>query len=314
MKKQIDFILLGTLWTLAVALGASFWINNQFGFNIFSAAHWRYLAGIQASGVNVRTSFYVAIAVSVAVLIMGLYLLMLPRWRGLRLGARIRRRERMQRQNDNLNKNPSPDQMPDASVRISGITPEPEQVPHGPTAAMRPPRLNLGIGHTRPRHTEIPANPSTDTMAHSRIAPPMTSVAKTDENADKIQQIFSDAGYVIKTAPRIAGVQLAAFAIGADEILWMGATNIEPQRLEKSIERIKTVFHDTLDNIEIHVHGFVIGPYATENSDIHVWADISELAEYISAHPAPAIPDEGREDFDAYAEYIETVANYLTKV
>ena len=300
MKKQIDFILLGTLWVLAVALGAGFWFNTQFGFDIFSGAHWAYLGGIQASGATVRPIFYASIAVTVTVLVGGMYLLMLPRVRGLRLGARMRRRDRRKM-------TPPPAQP--APTHVAPVektsTPDIADVRPGPAPAMtRPPRLNFGINP--------PVRPATPTAAPMPTTSSRITTGPDDATIDKMKTIFTDAGYTVKPNPRITGIPMALWAIGGGETLWMGTVGIPVDRMTTALGKVKSIFHDTLDDIVIHTHAFTIGT-GTGTDDVHVFATMDDLRDYIAAHPATEIPDGGQDDFDAYGEYIDTVANYLNK-
>ncbi|MFQ6739058.1 MAG: hypothetical protein ACLRFJ_00075, partial [Alphaproteobacteria bacterium] len=78
MKNKFDNILLIVLWLTVSALGACFWLNIKFGFNMFSAQHWHYLSVMQASGQPINLWFYTSIAISIAITIAGLYIVIHP--------------------------------------------------------------------------------------------------------------------------------------------------------------------------------------------------------------------------------------------
>lgn len=313
MKKQIDYILLGILWILVVTLGASFWFNTQYGFNIFSGTHWRYLADVQMTGAHVRPWFYISMGIWIAIMIGGFYMLMLPRVRGLRLGARIRAHHRSgrQRQSDVQNQ-PAPQQpimdAPSDNASTMGNVPGTNPTSDAPTIASapssdaRPPRLVLGNGTPRP-NTPPPAF----AMAPTQPITDGASIADITE----LKRIFTNAGYTVKPSAKISGMNIDLFAIAMGEILWMGGIGMAPERLAKSVKRIDTLFKDTLDDIPINIHAFIVDPHGAHESDIMTFSDMKQLESYINAHPAQPIPDDAREDFNAYNEYIDTVTNFL---
>lgn len=303
MKKQIDFILLGTLWVLATILGTSFWFNTQFGFNILSTAHWRYLATLQASGTPVRPIFYVSVIVAVVIIIGGLYLLMLPRIRGLRLGARRRLHDRAKVAKD-ASQSTTPLAVPQEQNSI-----ETAPVAVAPSPGMRPPRLNFGTVRPKP----IAPSGAGNTPGTSPADAPQTPALRPANDAAlaELKRIFESAGYLVKPSPRIAGLALDLFAVGMGENLWMGGIGANPTALERSVKRISDVFTDTLDDIPIHIHAFTIGTDMTSTDTVLVFPDIPTLGQYMADHPATTVPPESREDFDAYNEYIDTVSNYL---
>lgn len=301
MKRQIDSILLGALWLIAWALGTSFWFNTQFGFNIFSATHWNYLAALQSSGTPVRTLFYVSLILAAVIAVGGLYLLIAPR----------RRRIRITRTAQNTAAAEMPKNEPDAStIDLPAAEPEPTEPAKATQPAdtrpqmARPPRLNLGGGLTS---TAVAPAPTTTPTVNSQPGP------KPADFAD-IKKIFTDAGYVVKDAPRIAGLRPALFAIGGNETLWMGAVDTPAERITAAVDRLNGVFTDTLDDIKINIHAFVIGTGGESDDNVMKFDTIDALRDYVAAHPAVEITPETRDDFDAYSEYIDTVANYLNKV
>ncbi len=85
--------------------------------------------------------------------------------------------------------------------------------------------------------------------------------------------------------------------------------------MDNIMTRLDSVFTDTLDDITINIHGFIIAPTEpVTNPDIMAFPNIEALREYISNHPNhPAETGEAKENFDAYSKYIDTVINYMDK-
>ena len=96
----------------------------------------------------------------------------------------------------------------------------------------------------------------------------------------------------------------------------MGSVGIEPGRLNAAMERLNSVFTDTLEDIVIRINGFVIdarGP-VPDGANIHVFDSLDAVRTYMDAHRNRTMTDAERDDFGAYSEYIDTVSNYLNKV
>ena len=83
---------------------------------------------------------------------------------------------------------------------------------------------------------------------------------QNSEGFVEIENIFKSAGYIIKKPPRLNGIRPALYAIGTDEVVWVGSVGIEPSRLAKSVEKLREKFIETLEDIEIHTNAFVIDP------------------------------------------------------
>ncbi len=304
MRNRIDTILLGILWLLASTLGASFWLNTRFGFNIFSAQHWQYLAYLQATHRPVQTLFYVSIAVSVFVMIFGLYLLVRPRLRRIRLPRRNASRPDVSR----AHTTPQHNVNTDASTVdiVPGTTQTAPAAPQqtGPAPA-RPPRLNMP---TMNSYRPTPATNTTPTI------PPQQSPAHI---SGELRNMFESAGYVVKPNPKIGNVRTDLFAIGTNENLWIGAVGIPTPEMRRAIDRLAQIFSDTLDDITININGFVIAaPDAatSEFQDILMFDSVAAVGQYISAHPNPPVPDDDAGNFDAYSAYISTVIDYIGKI
>lgn len=333
MKNKLDNILLSTLWLSATTLVACFWFNIKFGFNLFSGAHWRHLAYMQANQAPVNTTFYISIIAFIVIAISGLYLLLRPRIRKITLPIR-----------DTHTVATTPTGTPQHTAQTTQRTtntvsyqsthgtqqqsqqPLPQQSqPNTPAQQIsenglsRPPRLNLGTPLLN--QTESFTAPATSTT----VAPvaPVAPVAQTStqsqaiSNSPEVDEIFESAGYTLKKAPRIGRVQTSLFAIGTDETLWIGAVGIETSALQTAIDSVQQIFSDTLEDIEINVHGFVISARdasAPTAPNILVFDSADTLRNYISEHPNTPPSADDMENFEAFSSYISTVIEYLGKM
>lgn len=299
MKYRIDNMLLGLLWLLVVTLGACFWFNTMFGFNLFVGAHWQYLAYLQAAQTPVKPSFYISLVFISAIMICGLYVIMRPRFRKIRLPImRITAR-----------KKDAP--VPDAPAAQPAVAPAQMTTPNAPA---RPPRLNAATLGGMPT---MAGNSATQQPTAARTATPPTPAGPSDIEIAQITEIFKSAGYTTKNPPRINGNRMSLLAIGTNETLWLGAHGIATTDMRRAIDKLNDVFSDTLDDIYINVSGFVIGaPDAAtaEFDDILMFNDVDGLREYITTHPNAPLPDDDNGNFDAYSEYIDTVINYIGKI
>lgn len=303
MKRRIDNMLLGLLWLLAMTLGACFWFNTMFGFNILSSAHWQYLAYIQAIQTPVKPLFYISFVVIVFIMVVGLYLIMRPRLRKIRLPIM-----RVSKNHDNApqQQNTTPQHQQISSPAIAPSAAPTAPVQNGPSADMRPARLNTISFATQPTQMSTPNG-----------AQPDTPVAVAATNAD-IQQVFINAGYTIKTPTRIGGIKTPLLAIGTNEALWLGANGARISDMRAAIDKMTSVFVDTLEDITINVTGFVLDARddaTSEHNDILVFHSIDELRQYVATRQnTPPTTTDDTENFNAYSEYIDTVINYIGKI
>lgn len=318
MNKKIDNILLGTLWLLGATLGTCFWFNIRFGFNIFSGAHWDFLATQQATRQPVSFWFYFSLVMAVIITLGGLYIFIRPRFRKIKLNT-SEKQENKPTQTLTVQNTTQPVIQPvqtqtNTEQTVAATEPAPQQPTIPEIRLARPPRLNIGPANTFSAPSQTPAQ----TMPAATPGP-MTSGQQTPAPQDfsEIREIFSDAKYVIKKEPFINGIKMALFAIGTDEVLYMGAHGISTGKMNQCRNKLLAVFRDTLEDIEIHVNAFVLNPTdlgSPESNEILTFESIEQLREYISVRPNPPLADDDDGNFEAYSEYISTVVDYIGKI
>ncbi len=307
MSIKLDKILLCILWLLAVTLGGSFMFNTIFGFDIFSAAHWQYLSYLQASKEPVSNIFYISLVLLIFTTIFGLYVLFVPRLRTIKFPKIFKKNKQNQQTNvpNNQTDASTLDILPAEEQGIQLVQPQKLNA-----STMRPPRLHLSIPTTNTPNT-ISSNPYPP--QRQNMTQTSATTTKTPDYSE-IRDIFTQAGYTTKQAPRINGIQTALLAIGNEENLWLGAVGIKTTELRAMIDKLSQIFSDTLDDIYINVNGFVINAVDAQTSeaeDILMFNSISDLQEYIQTVPNPPINEEEKENFEAYSEYIDTVIKYI---
>ena len=297
MRDKLDNFLLATLWIFASTLGVCFWFNIRFGFNIFSSAHWHHLAYMQASQNPVSPAFYISMVISVIVVICGLYLLIRPRFRKFKIPVRETYKPSPNIQSQHIAPQPAPIQTPTVA-QTPAPTPDPTPVSTAPTLK-RPPRLNIAI----------------TPQLHSAPLPQQT--IQTPSMASELREIFHDAGYTVKNNPRIGTTQTELFAIGTNEVLWIGAVGVPTTDLQRAIDTVSQIFSDTLDDIIININGFVISApdaNAPGAPNILTFDKIDTLRQYMSEHKNPPLDEDDNGNFDAFSAYISTVIDYLGKI
>lgn len=282
MRNKLDNFLLGLLWILISTLGLCFWFNIQFGFNLLSASHWQHLSYMQATRAPVSAGFYLSLIIGVFFIIFGLYLLIRPKFREIPLPSHT---------SDTQEQQPA---------RIQTVMTSDE------FALSRPRRLmaaNVEHGHMPLHAPTAPVTSDTNTQ----------NASEPDTSTSELQNIFESVGYTVKKSPRINGYQTALMAIGTNENVWLGAVGIETTTLQSIIDTIQQIFSDTLDDIEITIHGFVIAAPDASNapSDILTFDNNNQLREYMHQHPNPPSDPDMAENFNAFSEYISTVIDYL---
>ncbi len=289
MKIQTDRFLLGLLWLLTAMLGASFWFNIKYGFNLTDGAHWKYLGELQASGGNIAISFYVSLFVATFVALFGLYLLVRPRFRKI-----------------NFKNTPPkvPYLNPPPATVVTSPAPKHEEellaLPPPPVSSptiIRPPRLNMPTNFVRPAatsmHSELQIVPTVDTQ--------------------EIDDTFSGKGYTVKNPPKFGKFKPTLWAIGADETLWIGAPFSEREELATTRQKVNDLFEETLDSdITITVKSILLNsPQRGVIDNVEAFENTEQLGEWLAKNKE--ISGEELENFNAFSEYIDTVANYFNR-
>ena len=326
MTNKINNILLSFLWTIAITLGACFWFNTIFGFNILSGAHWQHLAYMQASQNPVKPAFYISIVCFVLIFLYGLYILIRP---GIRTNKTPHKRNNKQtpstQQTPTAPTPPHPEQTPTqppvqsvetGQTNLLPYSNAPASAPESETHLTRPPRLNLPL---RPAPPSAPPASNIGSAPTNIDTPSVTAPAPVAQPDDwmHLGEIFESAGFTVKKAPNINGLQTSLFAIGTNETVWVGAIGIKTNILDAALNVLRQVFADTLEDIEITVNGFVIsGPDAAnpEVPQILTFDTPNALRDYMNEHRNPPLPSDDNGNFDAFSSYISTVIEYIEKL
>lgn len=312
MNNKLDKILLATLWLTASTLVTCFWFNIRFGFNIFSGAHWRHLAYMQATQTPVSGAFYISIIASVVITMFGLYMLIRPRFRKITLPARDIKKTAPTPQ-------PTPTKKPAAAATPTQPTPQPAP---GPAPAIpeinlaRPPRLNMGTPAPETAQTFTAPPPGATISPTAPVAPIAPAAQQMPAENPELREIFESTGYTIKPTPHIS-TPISLLAIGANETVWIGGTGITTDALKTLIDKMQQIFSDTLDDIEITVNGFIISaPDADTPSapEILTFDSTDSLRNYMEQHSNPPLDPDDAENFDAFSSYMSTVVEYLGKI
>ncbi len=295
MNEKFNKFLLGILWTTVSTLALCFWLNINFGFNLLSAAHWRHLAYMQASQQPVKTIFYVSLIIGFSFIILGLYVLIRPNLRRIKLIKKHKQK-----------KQPETSQPETPVVTTPSIS-----------ESARPPIITNNRGSID-YSADIPPAPVVGTT-YTHNKPQSERIEITDstivQDYPEITQIFQDAGYTIKEPTNIGAFCPALIAIGNNTTLWVGAVEVGTNAVQGIIDAFSAIFRDTLEDIEINIHGFVVNATdadAPKSSDIMLFKTIDDLRDYMQDHRnTPDEDDPDGEGFEAYSNYISTVIKHL---
>ena len=293
LHERINYILLGTLWCLAIVLGLDFWLNTVYNFNMFSRNHWQFVANLQAANKPIATGFYIAITIAITACIFGLYMLFRPRFRKIIFTTTP----------ENISKSEPITQTQNT------VVPEPalEQPTIQPPIAtqptiQRPPHLHIQMHQ---RATPI-IKPAPEQTPEPKISEPRYT--------HEFREIFEKNKYKVLTPKTISNLPLSLIALGTNEILWLGAYGVSHEQMLNVMAAFKSVFNETLQDIDIDVNGFIMNP--TDDTHIDAILDVKtldELSELFAEHPnePESESDAAAGTMDAFAGYIETVITYL---
>lgn len=292
MKQKFDHILLSLLLGLSVLLGTSFWLNTKFGFNIFYAKHWNDLAQMQATHSPIDKTFYISIGVALFIFLVGLIMINFPH----------SRKKTVQKQTSPLPQTP-------IVLEQQNTTP----IPNPGIPLARPPRLNLPTNMAEIAEKQYNAKQNPDVLQQN-----ISTTASNQPNPYNsiLSDIFSSNGYLVKTNPTIASLITNLFAIGHDEILWVGGVDCDINKLKDAITKLNSVFSDTLPDIQINVFSFLLDTANryTQDDNILVFHSTDEIRQYISQIPDKNTDEEDAENFDAYSDYIDTIIQYIKNI
>lgn len=288
MKKYFEKILTTILLGTSVLLALSFWLNIRFNFNLLSAKHWNEVAQLQVSHTPISTAFYISLAVALFIFIAGLYMIFRPRFRKI----------------PQLTDSPKP--TTETTTNVSDT--KPAKTPqHTPSISLQqPPKLNL------------PKNIAEIAVRHHQDMENTTTIKPTSEKGlvtvydSTLAEIFTENKYVVKPTLKIANFTSNLFAIGKDEIAWIGGVDCDINVFKQAIEKLHSIFTETLEDIPITIYPFILDTKRIYDSDenIAVFHDIEDLKNAISQNQNGDISEEEKENFDAYSEYIDTIIQY----
>ena len=291
MKNKLEYILLSILLGLSVLLGLSFWLNTFFNFNIFCATHWDEFAKLQATQTPISIGFYISFAVAISIFIIGMLFIYRSGQRTVitkdkELVPLISEKLPAQRQDDLIEKKPIE---PVVSVD-------------------RPPRLNLPNNMAQIVHQNHASKQEQALQQNTPSESPYNPI---------ISEIFSNAGYIVKSNPKMAGFVPNLFAIGNNEIVWIGGVDCDIEKMMAGIQKLDSVFKETLEDIQIHINAFILDTlnrYDSTNTDLLIFKSVDELKAFIEEHTADSIEEFDQESFDSYSEYIDTIIKYIKNV
>lgn len=140
----------------------------------------------------------------------------------------------------------------------------------------------------------------------------------TESTYTKISEIydtFVQYGYKISDLIRIDGKYPAVVAVGTGEKLYIGTLVDDAEILQNVLKRLDLCFADTLEGIRINTRILSVTRNVAPMGDrVITFNSVDGLGKYLSTHQnvRPTQKSE-KENFDAYAEYIETALKYLFK-
>lgn len=292
MKRNFDKFLLGLLWLLTIALATTFWMNIQYGFDIFSAAHWEYLSGLQANRSSIKPAFYISLIVAIGVALIGLYAIMRPRFRKIPMPSTTGTNAPAPAapQQNNVYSAIGVSQRPQSPASLNNRTIRKQT----PTQQFTPP--------TQPMNTTMPA---------LQPQKPAANPLFNDINA-----AFESAEYVMKPCKHIGKLQNPVVALGYNQTLWLATSDANPEDIVDAFQTLATLFDDTLGDSanDITLRGCVIAPTTpTEHDMISTFDSLDKFKQFVSEHKNTQPDDFDKELFDAISTYVSTVASYIGK-
>ncbi|MDR3208592.1 MAG: hypothetical protein LBT45_01965 [Rickettsiales bacterium] len=311
MRKRERF-LISVLWANAAVIAALWFFNTIFGFNLFSATHWRYLAELQVAG-GVAVGFYISAVSFVVVGLAGLYMLIVPWHRKITMMPSVY-----------------------APVSATATTDKPAETAGRIQLPERPPKLNLNNIFIPTKHDEI----------IKREVP--ARVVQVSETAENIKSMLSRIGFVVKESPSIGGVKPDFLAIGTDEALVVGLLCGERGEIVASeggdslwrannqtfkspawqittiVQKLSALFLEVLDpELKVSILPFVFSDGRISNRDsvqniwdalgVKVFDDMNIFADFLEEYRPRRLDDAEKEDFGAFSDFVDNVLGYFNK-
>ncbi|MDR2770102.1 MAG: hypothetical protein LBB08_01480 [Rickettsiales bacterium] len=306
MRKER--LLLSVLWLCAFSLAGVWFLDLAWGFNPAFRSHWRYLAELQVTGA-VDMWFYASLGALPAAFLAGLYILIVPWHRKIRPAQR-------------------------AAEHMRATVEEPAP----PTGFARPPSLNLNSFFPKNAPAELSVQSARDRSEYS-----------SDRSiADGVRQMMSSAGFLVKPAPRAGGIKLDFWGLGTDETLLAGilagdggeisafegagakwrsgskSFDSPAWAMTGAAQKLSSLFSEVLNpELKIHIFPFVFAAGRISNKDgaariwdalgVNVFDDINELGEFFKSHRPRPLEGAEREDFAAFADFMDTAAAHVDK-
>ncbi len=296
MRNKFEQILLSVLWGMSVLLGLTFWLNTRFGFNVFLIQHWQDLSVLQATQTPISVGFYLSFCIAIFVFLVGIYIILgthntTKTIKTVTTTTTITTKETL----------PAQEQVPEQI---------PYQAPAPDIRMTRPPKLNLPNNMA-----QIAANHHVMEQNQSNIP----SVDNTKMYDVELAEIFTDNAYIVKPDVIISGFKTNLFAIGNNEVVWVGAVNCDLDKFKQKIEKLKNTFKETLEDIPITVYSFVLDTLHKydsnqQESNLFIFHSIDELKQFISQAQGADVKESDQENFDAYSEYIDKIIKYIKNI
>jgi hypothetical protein len=302
---------------------SSWLFNILFSFNLFNAAHWRYLADLQLSN-EVNKWFYIWIGIMIVTTLGTLYFLIVPWHRRISMAV-------------------SP-----SSVGAEIFSGRPNKAVNKAAAPAidfsKPPRLQMPDAFMRapsvPRFDTGPAMSATASVAMPHAAPAAAPPAG-NILLDSVSSMLTLAGWTVKPGFNIGGFDLNVCAIGSDETLlighvipggteiaastdgdWMttnGARFSSPvDGMSGAANRLGALFDEFVgEELAITILPIILTGGRISNLEmmrptfeglgIKVFDDMMKLSEFMANHRPRQLNESEKEDFAAFSDFIDTV-------
>ena len=296
-------------------LGLSFWLNTIYGFNLFYAAHWAELSRLQAEQTPISNGFYVSIVMAILIFTLGLLVIHVPH-----IKSKMSAKQQPEKPKNDTQQPLVQNVQEHVVHRQSSQTTNTEQKTEPVIPAQQP-----SIPISRPPRLNLPTNMAQIVAQkhEQKSAPTQPQQTRTNDSENPynstLSQMFIEKGYSVKPNPRIAGFTPNLFAIAPNEILWIGAVDQDITQLQTAIDKLQSLFEETLEDIPISINAFILDSTNNQqsNDSITVLNSFEQLKEFISKLPSVSTDDSDNLDksnFDAYSEYIDTIIQYLKSI